>query len=120
MGRGTDRAFKFQEEILSGLGSVKVAWNFAGDKITSEFVFTVKKQVQCDRFRYLLAIGSPHSEKHASMSFALGENGLGCNVEKDDFQAVWQETDVVTNELGYRTYWGNLHYIQSLAPKEDA
>jgi hypothetical protein len=102
------------EEILSGLGSVKVAWNFAGDKITSEFVFTVKKQVQCDRFRYLLAIGGPHSEKHASMSFALGENGLGCNVEKDDFQAVWQETDVVTNELGYRTYWGNLHYIQSL------
>lgn len=102
------------EEIIPGLGSVKVAWNFAGDKITSEFIFTVKKQVQCDKFRYLLAIGSPHSEKHAPMTFALGENGLGCNVEKDDFQAVWKETEVVTNEMAYRTYWGNLHYIQSL------
>ena len=103
-----------EEEILPGLGSVKVSWNFSGDKISSEFVFTVKKQVQCDRFRYVLAIGSPHTEKHPPMTFALGENGLGCNVEKDDFQAVWQETEIVTNELGYRTYWGNLHYIQSL------
>lgn len=103
-----------EEEIIPGLGSVKVAWNFSGDKITSEFVFTVKKQVQCDKFRYVLAIGSPHSEKHAPMTFALGDEGLGCNVEKDDFQAVWQETEVVTNELNYRTYWGNLHYIQSL------
>jgi hypothetical protein len=102
------------EEIIPGLGSVKVAWNFSGNKITSEFIFTVKRQVQCDRFRYMLAIGSPHSEKHAPMTFALGEQGLGCSVEKDDFQGVWQETEVVTNELGYRTYWGNVHYLQSL------
>jgi hypothetical protein len=103
-----------EEEILSGLGSVKVSWNFSGNKISSEFIFSVKKQVQCDHFRYMLAIGSPHSEKHAPMTYALGEQGLGCSVEKDDFQAVWQETEVVTEELGYRTYWGNLHYIQSL------
>ena len=103
-----------EEELLPGLGSVKVTWNFSGKKINSEFVFTVKKQIQCDHFRYVLAIGSPHSEKHAPMSFMLGEGGLGCTVEKDDFQANWRETDIVTNELGYRTYWGNLHYIQTL------
>ncbi len=102
------------EEILPGLGSVKVSWTFAGDKITSEFLFTVKKPVTCDRFRYVLVIGAPHSEKHAPMTFALGEKGLGCAVEKDDFQAVWQETEVVTNEPGYRTCWGNIHYIQTL------
>jgi hypothetical protein len=102
------------EQIVPGIGSVKVAWNFAGDKISSEFIYTVKRQVQVDRFRYILAIGAPHSEKHAPMTFALGENGLGCNVDKDDFHAVWQETDVVTNEAGYRTYWGNLHYLQTL------
>ncbi|MEX0332305.1 MAG: hypothetical protein AB3N64_12870 [Puniceicoccaceae bacterium] len=123
-GLGLRRSFYFryeqpefitnEEEILPGLGSVKVAWNFSGNTISSEFIFTVKKQVQCDYFRYMLAIGSPHSEKHAPMTFALGEQGLGCSVEKDDFQAVWQETEVVTNEPGYRTYWGNLHYIQSL------
>jgi len=102
------------EEILPGLGSVKVSWTFAGDKITSEFLFLVKKPLTCERFRYVLAIGAPHSEKHAPMTFALGEKGLGCAVEKDDFQAVWQDTEVVTNDPGYRTCWGNLHYIQSL------
>jgi len=123
-GLGLRRSFYFRyeqpefitkdEEILPGLGSVKVAWTFAGDKISSEFIFTVKKPVQCDRFRYVLAIGSPHTEKHAPMTFALGEKGLGCSVEKDDFHAVWQETEVVTDDLSNRTYWGNLHYIQSL------
>ena len=123
-GLGMRRSFYFRyeqpefitkdEEILPGLGSVKVAWSFSGKKISSEFIFSVKKQVQCERFRYVLAIGSPHSEKHVPMTFALGEEGLGCNVERDDFQAVWQETEVVTEELGYRTYWGNLHYIQVL------
>ena len=123
-GLGLRRSFYFRyeqpelitrdEEIVSGIGSVKVAWTFSGDKISSEFIFTVKRQIQCDKFRYMLAIGSPHSEKHAPMTFALGEKGLGCNVDKDDFQAVWQETDVVTNEAAYRGYWGNIHYIQSL------
>lgn len=102
------------EEILNGLGSVKVAWSFSGNRITSDFIFTVKKQVQCDQMRYVLAIGAPHSEKHVPMTFTIGENGLGCSVEKDDFQGVWQETEVVTNEPGFRTYWGNLHYIQTL------
>ncbi|MEX0321840.1 MAG: hypothetical protein AB3N63_06745 [Puniceicoccaceae bacterium] len=123
-GLGLRRSFYFRyeqpefitadEEMLPGVGSVKVAWNFSGNKITSEFIFTVKKQVQCDRFRYVLAIGSPHSSMHAPMTFTLGENGLGCTVEKDDFQAEWQETEVVTEEMAHRTYWGNLHYIQSL------
>ncbi len=123
-GLGLRRSFYFRyeqpefitadEEMLPGLGSVKVAWNFSGNKISSEFIFTVKKQVQCDKFRYVLAIGSPHSSMHAPMTFTLGEKGLGCTVEKDDFQAEWQETEVVTEETAYRTYWGNLHYIQSL------
>ncbi len=123
-GLGLRRSFYFRyeqpemitrdEEIVPGIGSVKVSWNFSGKKITSEFIFSVKRQIQCDRFRYNLVIGSPHSDKHVPMTFALGEEGLGCTVEKDDFQAVWQETDIVTNELSHRTYWGNLHYIQSL------
>jgi hypothetical protein len=123
-GLGLRRSFYFRyeqpemitkdEEMLNGLGSVKVAWNFSGNRISSEFVFTVKRQVQLDYFRYMLAIGSPHSEKHAPMTFVLGEEGLGCTVEKDDFQAAWQETDIVTEEMRYRTYWGNIHYLQSL------
>jgi len=102
------------EEIVPGIGSVKVSWTFAERKITADFIYSVKTQVQCDRMRYVLAIGSPHSEKHAPMTFALGPEGLGCAVEKDDFHAEWRETDVVTDEPGFKTYWGNLHYIQTL------
>ncbi len=64
--------------------------------------------------RYMLGIGAPHTEKHSPMTFTLGEKGLGCSVEKDDFQAAWQETEVVSNDPAYRTYWGNLHYLQTL------
>lgn len=123
-GLGLRRSFYFRyeqpelitkdEEIVPGIGNVKVAWSFSGNKISSEFIFSVRRQISCDRFRYNLVIGSPHSDKHVPMTFALGDQGLGCTVEKDDFQAVWQETEVVTNELSHRTYWGNLHYIQSL------
>jgi hypothetical protein len=102
------------EKIVPGLGSAKVAWTFSGQKITSEFTFQVKSPVTCDHMRYMLAIGGPHSEKHVPMTFMLGPNGLGCTVEKDDFHATWQETEVVTNEPAYRTYWGNLHYLQTL------
>ena len=103
-----------EEEIVPGLGSAKVAWTFSGKKITSEFTFQVKSPITCDSMRYMLAIGSPHSEKHAPMTFTIGANGLGCTVEKDDFHAAWQETEVVTNDPAYRTYWGNLHYLQTL------
>lgn len=102
------------EQIVPGIGSFKVSWTFTGNKISSEFTFIPRRLVQCDRMRYMLAIGSPHSEKHAPMTFTLGENGLGCAVDKDDFHANWQETEVVTNETNYRTYWGNIHYLQTL------
>ncbi len=102
------------EQIVSGLGSAKVAWTFSGGKLTSEFTFTVKNPVTCDSMRYMLAIGGPHSEKHVPMTYMLGANGLGCTVVKDDFHAQWQDTDVVTDEPAYRTYWGNLHYLQTL------
>lgn len=103
-----------EEEIVKGLGNCKVNWTFAGRKITSEFIFFVRSQVQLERMRYTLAIGAPHSEKHAPLTLALGEGGLGCTVDHDDFQAVWQETEVVTHEPNYRTYWGKLHYVQTL------
>lgn len=102
------------EEIVPGLGSAKVAWTFSGGKITSEFSFSVRSPVTCDSMRYMLAIGAPHTEKHNPMTFTLGANGLGCSVEKDDFQAAWQETEVVTNDPEYRTAWGNIHYLQTL------
>lgn len=123
-GMGMRRSFYFryeqpelitsEEKIVPGLGSCRVNWNFSGNTISSEFIFTVKSPIKCDKMRYVLAIGSPHSEKHLPGTFTLGANGLGCEVEHDDFQGQWQETEEVTNEPEYRGYWGNMHYIQTL------
>lgn len=104
-----------KDEERLPFGSCKVQWTFSGNKITSEFTFTVKSQVTLDKMRYSIVIGAPHSEKHAPAAYTLGEKGLGCTVDKDDFQAVWLETEVVTEDPTQKTYWGKLHYIQTLA-----
>ncbi|HEY0945289.1 MAG TPA: hypothetical protein VGD81_08470, partial [Opitutaceae bacterium] len=103
-----------KEEIVKGLGSVKVQWNFAGPKISCEYAYTVKQQLTLDKFRYMLAIAAPHSKYRVAGSLALGPQGHRCTVQKDDFQAVWQETEVVTNDPTYRTNYGKIHYLQVL------
>jgi hypothetical protein len=47
-------------------------------------------------------------------SLALGAEGHRCTVTKDDFQGVWQETEVVTSDATYRTNYGKVHYLQTL------
>lgn len=103
-----------KEQFVSGVGSCKVSWTFAGSKVTSEFIYTVKNQVQLDRFRYVLAIGAPHSRYRTDNSPTLGQAGLRCTVLKDDFQGTWAETEVVTNDLTYRSNYGKIHYLQTL------
>jgi hypothetical protein len=102
------------EEIIKNLGSVKVQWNFSGSKIGCEFSYMVKSQVQLDKFRLVLVIAAPHSRYHVSGALALGPAGHRCTVIKDDFQGVWQETEVVTADPAYRTNYGKIHYLQSL------
>ncbi|OYV48749.1 MAG: hypothetical protein B7X06_00735 [Verrucomicrobia bacterium 21-51-4] len=102
------------ERMVPGLGSCKVAWNFQGDKITCEYIFMVKNQVQLDRFRYMMALAAPHSTYSIGTSFTLGEQSLRAVVERDDFQAHWGETQVVSDEPQYRSYYGKIHYLQTL------
>ena len=100
------------EEIVKGLGSVKVQWTFTGSKLTAEFAYTVKNQVQLDKFRMALVIGAPHSRYRVGNSPVLGPLGHRCSVLKDDFQANWAETEVVSADPAYKTNYGKLHYIQ--------
>ena len=102
-------------EIVKGLGSCKVSWSFSGNKIVGDFVYSVPNQTTLDKMRLAVAIGSPHSEYHVPMSFAIGQNGLGVSIEKDDFQGNWLDTEVVTSDPQYRSYWGNIHYLQVYA-----
>jgi hypothetical protein len=102
------------EEIVKGLGSVKVQWTFLGSKINCEFAYTVKQQVTLDKFRYVLAIAAPHSKYHVAGSLMLGPQGHRCSVAKDDFQANWLDTEVVTNDPTFRTNFGKIHYLQYL------
>lgn len=102
------------ENIIPGLGSCKVNWSFCGNTITSEFMFSVKNQVQLDRMRYVIAIAAPHSQYRLGSSLMIGEKGLGAQVLKDDFMAEWKDTEVVSDDPQYKTYYGKVHYIQVL------
>jgi len=102
------------EQIVNGIGSCKVSWTFSGPKISCEYSYSVKTQVQLDRFRYIIAIASPHSQYRIGTTFALGPEGHRANVEKDDFQAEWKDLEVVTDDPDYRTVTGNMHYLQVL------
>ncbi|WP_309382512.1 hypothetical protein [Cerasicoccus frondis] len=101
------------EQFVSGLGSCKVTWTFTGGKMTSEFVFSVKQQVSMDSMRYVIALGMPHSQYRHGMTFTNGPEGLRPAVVKDDFHAEW-DTESVTVDPAYKTYWGKLHFLQSL------
>ncbi|HEY4300388.1 MAG TPA: hypothetical protein VGM73_05915 [Candidatus Didemnitutus sp.] len=101
-----------KEEFVRGIGNVKVQWTFTGGKVAAEFAYTVRNQVQLDKFRFALVIGAPHSHYRLGTSPALGPNGHRCSVLKDDFHATWQETEVVTPDPNYRTNYGKLHYVQ--------
>ena len=102
------------EKIVPKLGSCKVSWSFKGTAINCEFCFVVKQQVQLDRMRYILAIASSHSKHRVSTSPCLGEAGHCTQVIKDDFQAEWKQLDTVSDDASYRTYYGKIHYLQTL------
>lgn len=103
-----------EQKLVSGLGSCRVNWTFSGDKITSEFLFTVKNQVQLDSMRYVVALGTPHSQYRMMNTFTLGPESVRAFVEKDDFQAVWTDTKTVVEDPDYRTSHGNINYLQVL------
>jgi hypothetical protein len=101
-----------KEELVRGLGTVKVQWTFTGSKVAAEFAYTVRNQVQLDRFRMALVIGAAHSKYRFGTSPVLGPGGHRCSVLKDDFHANWQETETVTADPAYRTNYGKIHYVQ--------
>ena len=101
-------------EMVPGIGSVKVRWTFSGTKILSEFTYTVKNVVQLDAMRYNLCLGLPHSFHTMPTSFKLGPESLRATVLKDDFQGEWAANEEVTNDPTYRSYFGKIHYIQTL------
>ncbi len=103
-----------EQKIVPGIGTCKVSWTFTGKKIVSEFAFTVKNNIQLEQFRYAFVLGAPHTRYRAAGTLSLGPQGLGCEVLKDDFQGNWQATEVVTDDPGYRSLYGKIHYIQML------
>jgi hypothetical protein len=93
---------------------VKVQWTFSGSKIGCEFAYTVRQQVTLTRFRFALAIAAPHSKYRVGGSPTLGPLGHRCSVARDEFQATWQDTEVVSADPTYRTNYGKIHYLQYL------
>jgi hypothetical protein len=123
-GMGLRKSFYFRYEqpefithdqrILNGMGSVKVSWEFCENKIKGDFIFTVKNPITLDRMRYVIAIAAPHSAYRIATTYTIGAEGLRCNVLKDDFSAAWLDTEVVSEDPEYKTYWGKVHFLQVL------
>ncbi|MGF1452074.1 MAG: hypothetical protein ACFB21_08395 [Opitutales bacterium] len=104
-------------KVVNNLGSVKVSWSVVGGKITAEFTYQVRAQLTMQRLRFIVAVGAPHSTYRTGLSPALGAEGQRPVVLKDDFQAEWAQPQVVNEHDDYRTFWGNLHYLQILERK---
>jgi hypothetical protein len=106
------------EKIIPGIGNCKVEWEFVGGKVTSKFLFqfkrTAAREIKLEKFRYVMPIAAPHSQHRLGTSFTLGAESLRCGVVKDDFQATWAETEVVSEDPEHRTYYGKVHYYQTL------
>ncbi len=103
-----------EEKIVPGIGSCKVEWEFSGGKITGKFLFQVKQQVELTKLRYVMPIAAPHHRYRLGNSLTLGAESLRCAVIKDDFQAAWGETEVVSEDPEHRSYYGKVHYYQTL------
>jgi hypothetical protein len=106
----------YGQKCVTGLG-LKNSFYFRYEQpelinTKDEFAYTVKNQVQLDKFRMALVIGAPHSKYRLGTSPALGAQGHRCSVLKDDFHANWGETEVVTADPAYKTNFGKLHYVQ--------
>jgi hypothetical protein len=67
-----------------------------------------------DKFRFVLAIAAPHSKYNVAGGLTLGPQGHRCTVARDDFQASWQDTEIVSADPLYRTNYGKIHYLQYL------
>jgi len=102
------------EKIISNLGSCKVNWTFSGKRITSEFLFMVKNQIQLDSMRYVLAIASPHSKHRIGNTLKLGKENHRAVVEKDDFQGEWK-LENVSDDMSLKTYNGKINQLQVLS-----
>ena len=123
-GLGLRRSFFFKyeqpelinkdQEIVNGIGSCKVNWNFSGSTVSSDFTYKVKNQIQLDNFRYCLVIALPHSKHTTETSFKLGAESLRPTVTHDDFQAVWRDPVAVSQDQSFKTYYGKMHYILTL------
>jgi hypothetical protein len=123
-GMGLKRSFFFryeqpelishQELVVPDLAHCRVAWVFAEDSITSEFIYTVRDRLKVDQVRYIIALSVPHSV-HSSHSLVLGEESLRAVVEKDDFGMTWKELVTVADDLAYRTPYGHIRFLQILS-----
>lgn len=103
-----------EEKISQNVASLKVEWEFSGQRIVGKFILTPKVAINLDEFRLVLPIATTHSRMTPGNALVLGPESHRCEVLRDDFHANWSETKVVSDDLKHRTYWGKVHYYQTL------
>ncbi|MDR3316912.1 MAG: hypothetical protein LBS68_02470 [Puniceicoccales bacterium] len=121
LGRGNEFQWSYEQpelvtvggNMVSGLASCKVRWSFQGTKVRSEFVYSPKKVLRLDGFRYMVAIPVPHSKAILRGIPILGEGGPNPEILQDDFQGEWQPLRDVGENPAMRTHTGKIRYLLS-------
>lgn len=101
------------EKIVSGVGAMRVEWEFLGGKITARYTLSVKQPVELKQMRMMMPLAACHSRYHLGNSFRLGEKSLGCTIPKDDFQGEWLNYEDVSQDPNHRTRYGKVYYYQT-------
>lgn len=103
-----------REQLLPGLGGMRVEWEFLGGRMVGRFVLAARAGFVVDAVRLVLPLAYPHSLHTPHGGFALGAEYHRCEVLRDDFGCAWREIRSVTSDPRHRTCWGKIHYYQVL------
>ncbi len=105
------------EKIVPSVASMRVEWEFSGNKIIGRWTLMPKVRSVLSKMRMVNVTALYHSSLHCGNAFRLGEKNVGCQVLKDDFAGQWQPYVDVSQEAD-RTRIGKIYYYQEYLRSE--
>jgi hypothetical protein len=101
------------EKIIVNVASCKVTWTFHNGKVIGDFIYTPKRVIRLDRFRFIFVVTFPHSRLVSPMELSIGDGGLRPQVIHDDFGADWRPLEETVNDSDMCTFLGKICYLYS-------
>lgn len=100
------------EKIVPAVASMRVEWEFCGNKVTGRWTLVPKVRGELKSMRLVNVTGVYHSSLHCGNAYRLGEKNVGCQIVKDDFGGHWLPYVDVSQDPSDRTRTGKIYYYQ--------